>query len=164
MKKALWILLIVLFSFLASSELSLGNECDYEKYFTQIKTITIKLYFVRCRDTAQELVEVESVVPYIQSIGQAAILQLLEGPTEQERKRLSLDTAIPRGTRLNSIWIQDGIAHVDFSKELRNYGGGSARCLAIRAQIEETLKQFPTVKEVVITVEGKGESEGILQP
>jgi len=164
MKKALWISLIVLFSFLVSSELSLGNECDYEKYFTKIKTITIKLYFVRCGSTTQELVEVESIAPYTKSVGQIAILKLLEGPTEEERKRLDIDTAIPRGTRLNSIRIENGIIHVNFSKELQDYGGGSATCLAIRAQIEKTLKQFHTVKEVIITVEGEEKPEEILQP
>ena len=175
MKKAWVFMILIMLLSLSSSELALGSRYDCKKYFTHVKTITIKIYFVRWGSTTQGLIAVESVVPYTKSVGQIAILKLLEGPTEEERKRLSLDTAIPRGTRLDSIWIEEGVIYVDFSKELQNYGGGSAMCLAIRAQIERTIiesskelhkidKEFQTVKEVIITVEGKGEREGILQP
>jgi len=40
--------------------------------------------------------------------------------------------------------------------------GGSCRVSAIRAQIIETLKQFSTVKNVVISINGR--TEDILQP
>jgi len=39
---------------------------------------------------------------------------------------------------------------------------GSCRVGAIRAQIEETLKQFPTVQNVIISVNGN--TENILEP
>jgi len=63
---------------------------------------------------------------------------------------------------LRGLTIENGVAIADFSKEINAYGGGSARVLAIREQITQTLKEFPSVKEVVIAVEG--ETEGILQP
>ena len=49
------------------------------------------------------------------------------------------------------------------AKEAFQYGvAGSCRVLAIRAQIESTLKQFPSIKKVVISVNGRtGE---VLQP
>ncbi|PIP22172.1 MAG: hypothetical protein COX38_02115, partial [Candidatus Nealsonbacteria bacterium CG23_combo_of_CG06-09_8_20_14_all_39_25] len=40
--------------------------------------------------------------------------------------------------------------------------GGSCKVSAIRAQITQTLKQFPTVDEVVISINGR--TEDILQP
>jgi spore germination protein GerM len=40
--------------------------------------------------------------------------------------------------------------------------GGSCRVSGIRNQIIQTLKQFPTIKNVVISVEGN--SEEALQP
>ncbi|HPP18950.1 MAG TPA: GerMN domain-containing protein, partial [Candidatus Dojkabacteria bacterium] len=58
--------------------------------------------------------------------------------------------------------IEDGVARVDFSKELEEGVAGSCKVESIRAQIEETLKQFDNIDSVIISVEGK--VEGILQP
>jgi spore germination protein GerM len=58
--------------------------------------------------------------------------------------------------------IQNGVATADFSRELRAYGGGSARVQAIRAQITQTLLQFPQVRDVRLTIEGQ--AEGVLEP
>lgn len=72
-------------------------------------------------------------------------------------------SAIPIGTRLESIKVSGGTATVIFSPEFENYGGGSCNVQAIRAQIEQTLKQFSSVKNVVISVVGKTAAE-TLQP
>ena len=56
--------------------------------------------------------------------------------------------------KLISLTITNGVATANFSQELRAYGGGSARVGLIRAQIERSLKQFPTVQHVVIQIEG----------
>ena len=63
---------------------------------------------------------------------------------------------------LRSLAIADGVATVDFSRELRAYGGGSARVRAIREQITRTLTQFSSVREVRIAIEGQ--TEGVLEP
>jgi hypothetical protein len=70
---------------------------------------------------------------------------------------------IPEGTQLVSLKVSGGTATVSFSPELQNYGGGSCNVEAIRGQIEQTLKQFSTVKNVVISVVGKTPEE-TLQP
>lgn len=72
-------------------------------------------------------------------------------------------TAIPDGTSLVSLKVSGGTATVVFSEELQNYGGGSCNVQAIRAQIEQTLKQFSSIKNVVISVIGKTAAE-TLQP
>ncbi|MBU3925210.1 GerMN domain-containing protein, partial [Patescibacteria group bacterium] len=56
----------------------------------------------------------------------------------------------------------NGIAKVDFDERLEFQAGGSCRVAAIRAEITETLKQFPTVNNVVISINGR--TEDILQP
>jgi spore germination protein GerM len=60
------------------------------------------------------------------------------------------------------LTIEDGVAKVDFNEQLEYEVSGSCRVSAIRAQITETLKQFPTVKEVIISIDGR--TEDILQP
>ncbi len=125
------------------------------------RTMKIETYFIRWTENFDyKLEKVENSIPYTRAVARAAIEKLLGGPETS-----SLSTAIPRGTKLNSIWIKEGVIHVDFSEELQNYTPGSANEVrAIWDQIRKTLKQFRTVKEVVITVEGKTESEGVLQP
>ncbi|MBS3753933.1 MAG: GerMN domain-containing protein, partial [Anaerolineales bacterium] len=63
---------------------------------------------------------------------------------------------------LLGLTIDGGTATVNFSQEMKAYGGGSARVQTIREQITRTLTQFPSVDEVIIAV--AGETEGVLQP
>jgi spore germination protein GerM len=86
---------------------------------------------------------------------------LLGGPTADERE-LGYVTNINPGTMLNSITIEEGVAYADFNERLDEGVAGSCRVIAIRSQITQTLMQFPTVTNVVISVDG--ESEEILQP
>jgi hypothetical protein len=86
---------------------------------------------------------------------ETAIRMLLEpGPTI---------SVIPGGTKLVSLTVKNGTATVVFTSELEDFGGGSCNVIATRAQIESTLKQFSSVKNVVISVEGKTPEE-TLQP
>lgn len=92
-----------------------------------------------------------------------ALEQLLGGPTPAEEEQ-GYATAIPQGTRLNSYTVEGETATADFSRELLEYGGGSAMVQAITAQITETVKaNDPRVKNVVITVDGVPAEEA-LQP
>ena len=64
--------------------------------------------------------------------------------------------------RIQGLTIENGVAKVDFSEQLEFQVGGSCRVAAIRAQITDTLKQFPTVDSVVISIDGR--TEDVLQP
>ncbi len=90
-----------------------------------------------------------------------SLKELLKGPTLSESKE-GYSTSLNSGITLNSISISGGVAKADFSPVLGEGVAGSCRVGQIRAQIESTLKQFPTVKEVQISIDGV--SEGILQP
>jgi hypothetical protein len=98
-------------------------------------------------------------IPQTQALATIALQRLLAGPTADERAQ-GYATQIPAGTKLNRVAVASGVANVDFSSEL-NTAAGACRVAAIRSQIERTLKQFSTVKSVVITVNGKGP---VLQP
>ncbi len=64
--------------------------------------------------------------------------------------------------RSNGGSIKDGAAYVDFDKTLDQNVAGSCRVIAIRAEITQTLKQFPNVNDVIISIDGR--TEDILQP
>ena len=89
--------------------------------------------------------------------------ELFKGPTEDEKNQ-GFFTSINDGVLLQSLMIgmESGTAWADFNEQLEYQVGGSCRVSAIRAQIEQTLKQFSTIKNVVISIDGR--TEDILQP
>jgi len=104
---------------------------------------------------------VDREIAKTQAVGRAALEQLLQGPTAAERAQGYI-TSINPGVRIQSLTIENGIARVDFAETLEASVGGSCRVTAIRSQISNTLKQFPTVTSVIISINGR--TEDILQP
>ena len=82
-------------------------------------------------------------------LGAAALEVLLRGPQEP-----GIDTAIPPGTRLLGLSIDDGVAYVDLSSEFES-GGGSLSMTIRLAQVVYTLTQFPTVEGVRFELDGR---------
>ncbi len=105
---------------------------------------------------------VERVVTKTQAVARAALEEMLAGPTALEVEQ-GYFTAMNDGVKIQKLNIVNGTALVDFDDTLEAQVGGSCRVTIIRAQIKETLKQFPTVKKVVLTINGRGE-DIILQP
>lgn len=95
------------------------------------------------------------------AVGTAALAELLKGPTLEEEAN-GYSTAINYGVKVQSLSIKDKTAYVDFDEALEKAVGGSCRVAAIRSQITNTLKQFATVEDVVISINGR--TEDILQP
>ncbi|OHA63960.1 MAG: hypothetical protein A2667_01325, partial [Candidatus Wildermuthbacteria bacterium RIFCSPHIGHO2_01_FULL_47_27] len=104
---------------------------------------------------------VERIIPKTQAMARAALEELFKGPTEEEKAQGFL-TSMPPGVQIQRLSIENGTAKADFNDALEYQVGGSCRVSAIRAQITETLKQFPTVQQVVISIDGR--TEDILQP
>jgi len=150
---------------LARQEITILHPDDPE-----VQTVTV--YFLR----EEDLIPVQVHIPRTVRVGTAALEELLWGPPPDAPAGLGTALPLPpevlrypgRGpdwgprVRLLSLTIQDGVALADFSRELRAYGGGSLRVMLIRQQIARTLLEFPTVREVVIAIEG--ETEGVLEP
>ncbi len=89
-----------------------------------------------------------------------ALVTLTLGLSQEEINQ-GYTTSMPYGARLRNLEITSGIATVDFNSTL-NEGGGSCNMAARRAQITETLMQFPDIEQVIITVDGS--EEMALQP
>lgn len=86
---------------------------------------------------------------------------LLEGPSSEEQAE-GYTSAIPAGTTLRDISLsKEGLLTIDLGGEIENGLGGSCLVSSIRAQIENTLKQFETVKDVKILIGGQ---ENRLEP
>lgn len=145
-----------------------GSELDIVSIPLKVKetsAIEVKVFF--SNNTLDPEVTCTKVFPVSRKltrttqVARAALMQLLRGPSGEELGK-GYFSAIPEGTKLNSIRIENGIAYADFSEELERAVGGSCRVAAISAQIRETLTQFPTVKSVVISINGR--TGDVLQP
>ena len=100
----------------------------------------------------------------VSKVGAAeALTEMLKGPTDAETEQ-GFATAIPDGARLLSYKVEGGKATVDFSSELKNYGGGAARVQGIIDQITNTVtSNDQSVTSVEITIAGVPAEES-LQP
>jgi len=109
----------------------------------------------------EQVYAVPRVVTKTPALAGAALAELLQGPTASEKSE-GFSTSLPEGLEVRRLVIERGVARVDFKDQLEFQLGGSCRILSIRSQIRETLLQFPTVTDVVISIDGR--TEDILQP
>jgi len=133
-----------------------------------IQTSTVKVYFGNSEKNPNALdcnlvYAVNRTIPKTAEIARAALEELLKGPTSDEQSAKGLYfTSIPFGVKVKSLNIAGDVATADFDQTLQQNVGGSCRGSAIRSQITQTLMQFPTVKSVIISIDGR--TEDILQP
>ncbi len=108
-----------------------------------------------------DVVASERIVARTAAPARAALESLLAGPTVSEGQ-IGLFTNINQGVKIKKLSIQNNTAYVDFDATLGQGVAGSCRVTAIRAQITKTLEQFSTIKNVVISIDGR--VQDILQP
>jgi len=146
------------------------NElCDGKIFIEDInnksETIEIKVYFNNSEldpeFSCNKVFPVERQIPKTQAVARTALEELLKGATSADKENGFFSNINP-GVKIQSLIIENNIAKVDFDEQLEFQVGGSCRVAAIRAQITETLKQFPTVDGVIISINGR--TEDILQP
>ncbi|MCX6721735.1 MAG: GerMN domain-containing protein [Candidatus Staskawiczbacteria bacterium] len=135
--------------------------------FSKNKTIQVGVFFGNqslssssAQDECQRVYRSYRYVKETPAVAQAAINELLKGPTDAEMLA-GFFTSIPKGSVGKVIRIVDGQAWVDFN-ETTESGGGSCSMASRVAQIEETLKQFPTVTSVKLYINGR--TGDIFQP
>ncbi|MFA7295087.1 MAG: GerMN domain-containing protein [Candidatus Paceibacterota bacterium] len=134
-----------------------NNEQDY---------LTINVYFGNSLKDPEAMdcslvFPVERKIKKTEAVGRAALEELLKGPTAEEKNE-GYFSSINEGVKINSLVIENGVAKADFDEKLEYQVGGSCRVLAIASQIRQTLKQFSSVNNVIISINGR--TEDILQP
>lgn len=131
-----------------------------------VETMSVKVFFGSETKNpgaldCTKVFAVDRLIPKTQTTAEAALGELLKGPTQAEIDQKYF-TSINSGVKLQKITIKDGTAYADFDKTLEFQVGGSCRVAAIASQITETLKQFSAINNVVISIDGR--TEDILQP
>jgi hypothetical protein len=146
-----------------------GSEIDkviIPVFIKKSETAIIKVFFGNSKmdpeASCNKVFPVERVIYKTQAVARKSLEELIKGPTDKETGESYFTSLNQEGIIIQSLVVEDGIAKADFNSELERAVGGSCRVAAIRAQITETLKQFPAVKSVVISIDGR--TEDILQP
>lgn len=147
----------------------LSENADYlripVRFNLDLKTVKVKVFFNNSEMdpefSCNKVFSVERQVPETKAVARAALDQLLLGPAQQDKEK-GFFTSINSGVKIQNLSIENGVAKVDFDTQLEFQVGGSCRVSAIRLQITETLKQFLSVREVMISINGR--TEDILQP
>lgn len=97
------------------------------------------------------LPEERSLTPGRKTLPEAVVQALIAGPRLPGRTR-----TIPEGTRLLSLKVSNGIATVNFSRELKTkHWGGSAGELMTVYSVVNTLARLPGISQVQFLLEGE---------
>ncbi|MBI4650740.1 GerMN domain-containing protein [Candidatus Desantisbacteria bacterium] len=126
---------------------------SYPIYTKNEEIINITLYF-GSEDSDEFIIESREIYKTKLSVNQAkqAILKLIEGPNNE-----NASPVIPKDTKLRELYVENGHAYIDFSKEIsENHPGGSkAESATIGSIVNTLIKNFSDIKDVQILVEGK---------
>jgi spore germination protein GerM len=110
--------------------------------------LTVQVYFRNSayaqKQTCDEVFPIERTVTKTTAGARAALLELLEGPSEANLEE-GFRSAIPADVVMERFVIQDGAAKIHFSRPLPD---DACLQLAIRAQIDETLAAFDSIESV----------------
>lgn len=115
----------------------------------------VRLFFPRGDASASDCTKVfplERDVPMSVSLARLLVEALIDGPTAAEQKE-GYSSPFPPGSGVESVNLKGGVIRVDFNWRLQNVGG-SCRAQAIRAAVDETLRNLPEVDQVVISAGG----------
>lgn len=113
--------------------------------------VTLTLYFGN--DNADGLVmEQRDLVRRGESLESLAIQELIKGPQGGGKR------TIPAESKLRSVKVENGIAYVDFSKEMqsKHWGGTAGESMTV-GSVVYTLTELPGIKKVQFLIEGKTE-------
>jgi spore germination protein GerM len=124
--------------------------------------ITLRVYFNNAQragtdDDCAIVFERTRQVPRTEAVATAALQQLFAGPTEAERAAgdRSPFSAATAGL-LKRVHIDHGTAYVDLHDLRAQLPGATSSCGAAEfgMAIERTLRQFATVRRVILAIEG----------
>lgn len=126
-------------------------------------TSTLRVYFNNAQRAATEsdcaiVFERPRQVPRTEGVAAAALRQLFAGPDEAERASgyRSPFSAATAGL-LKRVFIEHGSAYVDLNDLRAELAGATSSCGAaeFQTQVERTLRQFPTVRRVILAIDGE---------
>lgn len=123
---------------------------------SQLKEVDVNFYFTGTEGLESEILplkrKVSSKAPLFSAIG-----EMLKEPTEAEQK-LGYHSAGYGDMKLVSVKLKRGTARIDFKRTISDdYNPGDLQTLAFESAVKKTAMQFPSVKKVIVCVNGINE-------
>jgi len=119
---------------------------EEEEGVDETNTVSFQVWFANGKRLAPAVATVDRTP----RVGAAALEALFVGPAGAG----NLTSAVPADTALNGLEIEDGTATVDLSSEFASGNGIPSMGMRL-GQLTFTLTQFPTVKRVVLELDGE---------
>ncbi|SHF18981.1 Sporulation and spore germination [Desulfofundulus australicus DSM 11792] len=112
----------------------------------------VAVYYVKSNDQESYLVREIHKIPQTDKPALKAVEELISGePSTPGAMRI-----LPAGTRVLDVSVKDGLATVNFSREVLEQPGTGAEGEAMAIQsVVNTLTEFPEIRQVSFQVEGK---------
>ncbi|MDJ0304920.1 Gmad2 immunoglobulin-like domain-containing protein [Dehalobacter sp.] len=119
-----------------------------------VETMKAAVYYLKDSNNEMYLVREVHEIPKSTGVARAALEELINGtPVTTGAFKV-----LPADTKILEVNIKNGLATIDFSEEVLHANvGASGETLGI-ASIVNTLTEFPTIKKVQFTVNGKAEN------
>lgn len=138
----------VLVDYSTSTEQVLLNQYD-NNFYTD--NVTLKLYFADANEEGLVMEEREVTLKMTDTMQEAVVKELIAGPKIEGTQNL-----IPEGTKVNSVWVKDGVCYVDLSSEFqaRFIGSGNDEEHLIYS-IVNSLCRLSGIQYVQILVDGE---------
>lgn len=113
--------------------------------------LALAVYYLKLSDQDEYLVREVHHIPYITDSIRAAAQEVISGQPLTK----GAEHVFPPGTRILGVKVKNGLATVNFSREvLKANQGSEGEALAIQSMVN-TLTEFPDVRAVSFQVEGK---------
>jgi spore germination protein GerM len=125
------------------------------------ETMKIKVYFHSSKidpnwNDCNKVYPVTRTIPKTSAVATAALEELWKGTTPEEAKDFTGFS--PQETKgiFKSVKVKDGVAYVNFTKAVyTQMGTATSTCGGgFFSMVEETLKQFPTIKNIYYAIDG----------
>lgn len=120
-------------------------------------TMMVKVYFNDDASDPSHVVAMERTVARSPRVATATLTELLAGPTAAERNAGYFSWFSPATSgMLRTVRVHNGVAYVDF-RDFRTIipnASTSAGSAMLMAQLDTTLKQFPTIASTVYSFNG----------
>ena len=114
------------------------------------KQIEVTVYFPDAN--AEKLIAAKRQIPDNDSKYTETVNALIAGPASKAEGI----TVMPKGAKVLHVTVNNNTATVDFNKEFQtNFTGGSTGEIMLIGSIVDTLTEFPEIKAVQFTLEGR---------
>lgn len=117
----------------------------------QTQVESVKLYFAD-QDAAYLKPEVREITLEGKPLAEAVVEELIKGPEDKE-----LNPTIPPQTKLLSLQVTDGVAYVNFSKEIqtKHWGGSTGEIMTVYSVVNTLADLGEDIEKVQFLVEGE---------